>query len=290
MEPISKPLHLIIKQLNTNTQETIPPTQIEEKAEAQDRISFSWNFKEMFDTNATSFEYKNYRYSITIVFERGVYNEDAKEYISIPNLILYDTTNPSQIYGMLHIDDFSLSSDYNSTDSSGNKIRVSNDSNTKTFSIFFKGTFQEKLIFSITHAQLLKNWAEKAEKYKAVILGKTYYFIPQAHGTTTGLTQLTIAATEGSPLYHSTGLAQDVLSLLHLDISRKLIGKKTAYSIPLGIKLKLIGDADKLTPETEAYWQIEEMRNEDLYDALDDEALDAAIAHPNKNECTKGRY
>lgn len=280
LEPISEPLHLIIKQLNTNTLKTLPLPQIEAKAEAQDRISPSWSYKEIFDTDATSFEYKNYRYSLRIIFEKGVYNENAKEYISIPNLFLYDTTNPSRISSMLHLDDFFLSSDYNSTDSSGNKLRISNDSNTKTISIFIKGTFQEKLIFSTTHAQLLKNWVEKAEKYKAMILGKMYYFIPQAHGTT-GLTQITIAVTEGTPLYPATGLAQDVVCLLHQNPSTgKFTVKRTAYSIPLGIKFTLVGDTDEITPET--YWQIEEMRNEDLYDALDDEAFDAAIAHPRQ--------
>ena len=279
LEPISKPLHFIITQFSTNTQETIPTPQIEEKTETHDRISPSWIYKEIFDTNATSFEYKQHRYSISIIFERGAYNDNAKEYVSVPNFMLFDTTNPSQRLWLLHIDDFYLSNSYNTTDSSGNKIRVNNDSNTKTFNIFLKGAFREKLIFSITHAQLLKNWAEKAEKHKAVILGKNYYFIPQAHGTI-GLTQLTIAVTEGTPLYPATGLAQDVVCLLNLSNTGTFTVKKMAYSIPLGIKFKLVGDTDKITPET--YWQIEEMKNDDLYDALDDEAFDAAIAHPRQ--------
>ncbi|MHB0995169.1 MAG: hypothetical protein ACYC2I_02230 [Elusimicrobiales bacterium] len=49
------------------------------------------------------------------------------------------------------------------------------------------------------------------------------------------------------------------------------------YSIPLGLKFRYLGKPGSGADKEYFYWEIEEMVNEDLYDALDDEALELSI-------------
>ena len=90
-----------------------------------------------------------------------------------------------------------------------------------------------------------------------------------------GMMEIGYVVSEGTPLMQATGLPLDFIAICHL--KNGLFFKPVSYSIPLGMKFTYRGKENASADEDALYWRIEEMVNEDLYDALDDEALEVSL-------------
>jgi len=279
----AEPNSMILNAFHTAEQKTSLAPEIQSQTilpVAETAISFNWRYDDLYSVATTSFSYKKRYYTVRVIFERGAYDETVKDYVSVPNILVVDVSDLSAPKWMIHIDNVSsVSAAYEAIDAKENKFKIDNNAETKKLTIFAKSAFGEKEVFSIPHVQLFQLWEKAAAKNKLEILGKTYYFLTQIHTTGT-LEQLGIAISESTPLYPKTGIPHDVISPCTLTKSFSFSCKDIVYSIPLGIKFNFLSGPN---PNTNAsvYWRPQEMENPDLYDALDDEALDYATAHPN---------
>jgi hypothetical protein len=230
-------------------------------------------YRETFATGVATFEYKKEQYAIKLIFRKGKYDIEKGTYVSIPwayilNITNVDKTAPLQAY--LDLNDIV---DSPVTTTSGDKIKIKNAAG--MLSIVSQGGFFEKTIFSIQHDRLFKLWADNAENYKRTIHGKIVYLVPQMSRSKEGQTQVGFVANEGKPLSDFTGRPLDFIALCQA--KDEVTCRSVRYSIPLGLKFKYLGIPGTNKDKDFFYWQIEEMVNDDLYDALDDEALEAAI-------------
>lgn len=271
---MSLPLPLLVSHLKKGQEGVVPTPVIDTQLGTLNSTIIQWPLK--FHPNNIKlglvFEYKKNRYSIHAGFTRGAYDAFTKTYLTNPIISIWDITSIDDPSKMAHTDLIELTKPYDTifTDSQGNKLRITFNPETKIITVFFPGTFGEKKISSAQYDQLFNLWEENVKDYKRVIFGKTFYFIPQICLPLIGTPELRLGfvASEESPFYYTTNRPLDFISLFH-KTPLSFGFKPIAYSIPLGLKFKFLGNDS---------WQIEEMVNEDLNDALDDEALDTPAA------------
>jgi len=265
------PLPALVKRLNTEPSASVPVPSSDAIINTPGDTALYWTYvyKETFIKGAAIFEYKKERYAIKPMFRKGYYDQDKGSYISIPAVYIVNVTNADKEIELEAWMDISLLIDYPLTTLSGDKIKIKNDS--ETLSIFSQGGFFEKTVFSIRHDQLFKLWADNAEYYKRTVHGKTIYFVPQMNQAKGGIIQIGFVLSDSKPFADATGRPLDFIALCQAQ--NGVTCRPIRYSIPLGLKFRYLGKEGTNNDKDFFYWQIEEMVNEDLYDALDDEAL-----------------
>ncbi len=277
---LSLPLPALIQQLSKEPLAAIPVPSRNASMDTLGDTALYWTYeyKELFTKGAAIFEYKKQRYAIKLMFRKGrMYDSKEGIYISaawvyIINITNVDKAAPVQTY----LDPRNITA-YPVPTTSGDTMKIKNDA--KTLSIIsqgglFGGLF-EKTIFSIRYDQLFKLWSDNAENYKRTVHGKTIYLVPQMNKSAIGLTQVGFVASENKPLSDSAGYPLDFIALCQTVTDTTC--RTMRHSIPLGLKFRHLGEKGTNEDKDFFYWQIEEMVKEDLYDALDDEALEGSI-------------
>ena len=236
-------------------------------------LYWTYVYRETFATGVATFEYKKEQYAIKPLFMKGQYNEAKGNYIAVPLISIMKVTNADKEVKLEAWMDISGPVESSFTTASGDKLKIKNDAG--AISILSKGIFSEKTVFSVTHDQIFKLWADNAEKYKRTVHGKVVYLVPQMSWAKGSITQVGFVASEGKPLIGATGRPLDYIALCQAKDG--VTCSPLRYSIPLGLKFRYLGKEGGDSDKDFFYWQIEEMVNDDLYDALDDEALQVSI-------------
>lgn len=133
-------------------------------------------------------------------------------------------------------------------------------------------TQKRELFLQLAISDIRQKWAENAERYAMPSKGKTIYMIQQNFSDPKDMLNevFGFVLSESSPFYHTTGLPLDFMELYRYDWSTEMYKyKPVAYSIPLGIALEK-------SEQGSHTWDMREMRDDELSDALDDEALDTS--------------
>lgn len=270
---ISTPLPVLLNRLDAR-----PPTAapVESRAPNQDTpADLYWTalYEETFGKGSALFAYNGHKYAIKPLFRKGKYDETKRTYITEPAVQIMDVTNMEKTVkyerwlGLADIVDFPF------TSTSGDKLKIKNTEN--LLSIVSQDGPYEQVLIALKHEELFRIWAENAEKHKRTVHGKTVYLVPQMSRANEGIIQIGFVVSEGAPLVKATGRPLDFVAICH--IQKELKFKPVAYSIPLGLKFIYVGDPASEDEREPLHWKIEEMVNEDLYDALDDEALEVSL-------------
>lgn len=230
-------------------------------------------YRETFLQGAATFEYKNQQYAIKALFTKGAYDMDKGTYATEAWLYILDVSNIDEKAPIKVRIDFRAEGETLVETGYGNSFKVKIGGG--SLSILSKGVFADKKIFSATLDQFLNLWAENAEKYKRTVHGKTIYLVPQLIMAADSSTLIGFVASQGSPLSATTKRPLDFIALC---LSKNdLPCRPLRYSIPLGLKFVYLGIPNSTTDKEYFYWEIAEMVNDDLYDALDDEARELAL-------------
>lgn len=119
-------------------------------------------------------------------------------------------------------------------------------------------------VANFSYADILNAWKKYADKFAVNHNGKKLFVIPQGyvHDDARGV-PFGFILSEGSPLYHATGLPVDYVELLRAQPWNGTVSyKPVGYSIPLTIALE---------KRPEGGWKLREMDPTELTEALDQE-------------------
>lgn len=272
---ISQPLPILLKQLKQEPLTEIPLPSLRDRLNAPEGTALYWTYLygELFTKGAATFAYKNEQYAVKLLFRKGQYDEAKGNYISIPGVYIMNTTKVESVKKEFWINLNVQLDDIPYTTLSGDKVKIRNTGG--IFSLVSKSGFSDKTIFSVSHDQLFKLWADNAENYKRIVHGKTIYLVPQMSSAKGDITQVGFVVSEGNPFIKPTGRPLDFIALCQA--KEKIACKPMSYSIPVGLKFHYLGKEGSTDDKDFFYWQIEEMVNEDLYNSLDEEALEVSL-------------
>jgi hypothetical protein len=213
-------------------------------------------------------------FSVKLGFEKGHYDDYVKTYkpkrVIFTGYILHNAERPHDCMPITmdildkvngeYADEYTFEKEKMIFSAVGGNLSV-------TLKNKVDGSSSEVAYFS--YADMLNAWKKHAEKFAVNYNGKKLYVIPQGyvHDDARGI-PFGFILSEGNPLYYATGLPLDYVELLRAQpwdgtVSYKPVG----YSIPLGIALeKRPGNG----------WGIRDITSEEIYAALNDEAMDTA--------------
>jgi len=272
---ISRPLPVLLDQLGKEPPAAVPSAAAAENRTTSGGTALYWNhlYRELFLQGSATFEYKKQLYAIKPMFTKGAYDMEREVYAAEPWFYILNVTdvdNKAPLEATVHI---LAEGEMTVSASSGDTFKVKAGGGAIT--ILSQGGFSEKKVFSASHDQLLNLWAENAENYKRTVHGKVIYLVPQMIRDQENKAHVGFVASEGKPLAAATKRPMDFIALCKA--VNNIPCRPMRYSIPLGLKFRYLGKPDTGTDEGYFYWEIEEMVNEDLYDALDDEARELAV-------------
>lgn len=236
-------------------------------------LHWTYLYADTFGKGSATFEYNAQKYVIKPLFQKGHYDEKKGVYISNPVVFLVRVTNIDKQIDPEKWMDLNLIIDFPFATHSGDWVKIKNSNG--VLSVIPHISPEPPPLLSITHTQLFRLWAENAEKFKRTIHGKQIYFVPQMSWGKDGVLNLGFVVSQGEHLAPG-GRPLDFVALVHAKDGIHF--KPITYSIPLGFKFTYIGNQEAEGDENVFHWRIEEMQNEDLYDALDEEAAEAALA------------
>lgn len=235
-------------------------------------LHWTYLYTDTFGKGAATFEYKAQKYAIKPLFQKGHYDEKKGTYISNPAVFLVRVTDINKKIAPEKWMDLNLIIDFPFATLSGDWLKIKNANG--TLSVIPYVAPEPAPLLSITHAQLFQLWAENANNFRRTINGKQVYLVPQMSWGKDGVTNLGFVASRGEHLVPE-GRPLDFIALVH--VKDGISFKPITYSIPLGLKFIYIGSQEAEGDENVFHWRIEEMQNEDLYEALDDEALESSL-------------
>ncbi len=251
-------------------QEAKPPTP---NPSEDTHIYWTHLYQEAFCNGAAIFQHKGRTYSMKPMFGKGRYDEQAKTYISRPVIYFMDVSDVNTSAApLVAIFEFADGVDAAKDLPTGGKVRIRTENS--TIKILSEGGGTPSLIYSITYSGILKLWANNAENYKRPLYGETVYLVPQFIRAKDSVPQAGFVVSKNKPL-SVAGYPQDFIALFSLNNGMTV--RRMRYSIPLGLKFRYVGDTNSTADKVFFHWQAEEMDNSELYDALDDEAAEAAL-------------
>lgn len=223
-----------------------------------------------------TFQFRNYKYALKLGFRKGKYDNYVKNYKTSRVLLLTDMTYYSskatldELFPMLvDIVDTTGSTSFERFLGTDEGLVIKKFSSYLDMIYVNKTTGEEELVLSVKLSELAKNWAADAERYALKYNGRKIYAVPQVlpEYSETG-NPFGFVVSEGSPLYHTTGLPLDFVEVYRYNFDTDLtLYKPVAYSIPMSIAFEKKDDGD---------WDIRDINSQELTDVLDDDAASAA--------------
>lgn len=244
------------------------------RAETPEDVFWTYLYEDTFGKGAAMFDYKGNKYSVKLLFRKGRFDEARNTYSARPFAAIINASDLKNNIPLERWLDLDEKVDFPFTTISGDKLKIKNDAG--KLEIVSQGLFS-KTVFSITHKELFALWEANARQFVRTVYGKTLYLVPQMVWTSeAGLSEIGFVASEGKPLADATGLPLDFVAVCHL--KGNVDFKPVSYSTALGLKFRYVGDPSGDGDKAILHWRIEEIEKSELYDALDDEALEAALS------------
>ncbi len=221
-----------------------------------------------------SFRVEDRTFAVKMGFLKGQYDDYVKTYK--PKLVVFASDVTEFINGddnhlfiqtmdIISGNSHEYSMSLNPLDNNSKRVEFGYSSGRIT--VFLMG--QEELIAQWDLNELLKAWAKAAEKNVLQYNGKRIYAVPQViNDYMHDVDRFGYVLSEGSPLYHTTGLPLDFMEVCRHPKYQDLFSyKPVGYSIPLGIALE---------KRPEGGWLVRGIDSDELSAALDDEAADTS--------------
>lgn len=234
--------------------------------------------QDLYVNGGVTFQFKDHKFALKLGFRKGKYDSYVKNYKTYRVLLLTDLTyyesraNLDEMFpGLLDIVDNPDDDSYEAFISSDENLVIKRFAKFLDATYVNKATGEEEEVFSTKLSDLAQNWAADAEKYAMKYNGRKIYAVPQMlpedYATGNG-NPFGFVLSEGSPLYHTTGLPLDFAEVYRYDFDTDLtLWKPVAYSIPMSIAFEKKENGD---------WDIRDITPQELTDVLDDDAASAA--------------
>ncbi|MDO8804503.1 MAG: hypothetical protein Q7R35_08725 [Elusimicrobiota bacterium] len=224
-------------------------------------LSWQHSLQELFIDGGMQFEYAGRKYSIKLGFDRGTYDSYVQNYKSLHIFIFSQIRiGEAEAFSVWPIVKLYKSNSASLTLNDGRIIRLAVEGGSV---MIYTNTGAK--ITSFLYAQFWSVWEQNAYRYPRNYKGVTGYFVPQSIPINNTYRSGYVVS-ESYPYFPTTRMPLDFVELYKYDAANTAYTyKPTAYSIPLGLVFKFSGGV------TGNYWVLDELRPEDLQDALADE-------------------
>lgn len=223
----------------------------------------TWNhsLQELYIDGGLQFEYAGRKYSIKLGFDRGAYDSYVQNYKPLHIFVFSQIKiGQAEVFSVWPIVKLYESNSASLTLLDGKIIRLFVERDLVTIRSNTGTT-----IISFPYVQFWTIWQQNALRYSRNYKYTSGYFVPQS--VTDNYTfRNGYVVSESYPYFPSTRMPLDFVELYRYDAANTAYTyKPIAYSVPLGLSFRFSRSA------LEYYWKFDELRPEDLQDALVDE-------------------